>query len=90
MCADNPRVVAQRLPTFSAPIESSGRVTAHSESGLSWAGSLFLSRTSHHRPASGSRRRWGKRAPTAGADYSREVPPGIAFSQDFSLDTPVT
>lgn len=32
----------------------------------------------------------GKRAPTAGADYALEVPPGIAFSQDSSLDTPVT
>jgi hypothetical protein len=32
----------------------------------------------------------GKRALTAGADYSREVPPGIAFSQDSSLDTPGT
>ena len=39
--------------------------------------------------ATSFKRCWGKRAPTAGAGYSREVPPGIAFSQDSSRDTPV-
>jgi hypothetical protein len=36
MCADNPRVVLQRLSTFSAPIDGSVRITRHSETAGIW------------------------------------------------------